>query len=109
MKGLFNNFFSGVLLEGPPGTGKTLMARTLAGEAGVPFLSTNGSGFDQIFVGVGVMRVKNLFERAKELAPCIIFIDEIDAIGSSRNSVSVSPHASVTTVFFLLNSKKKYG
>lgn len=84
----------GVLLEGQPGTGKTLMARALAGEAGVPFLSTNGSAFDQIFVGVGVMRVRNLFERAKELAPCIIFIDEIDAIGSSRNSVSVSPHAS---------------
>merc|ERR1719204_2124409 len=84
----------GVLLEGPPGTGKTMMARALAGEAGVPFLSTNGSAFDQIFVGVGVMRVRNLFERAKELAPCIIFIDEIDAIGSSRGGVSVSPHAS---------------
>jgi len=84
----------GVLLEGPPGTGKTMMARALAGEAGVPFLATNGSAFDQIFVGVGVMRVKNLFERAKELAPCIIFIDEIDAIGSSRGGVSVSPHAS---------------
>eukprot|EP00494_Astrolonche_serrata_P000208 UN00210 len=84
----------GVLLEGSPGTGKTLMARALAGEAGVPFLSTNGSAFDQIFVGVGVMRVRNLFERAKELAPCIIFIDEIDAIGSSRGGLSVSPHAS---------------
>merc|ERR550537_177588 len=84
----------GVLLEGSPGTGKTLMARALAGEAGVPFLSTNGSAFDQIFVGVGVMRVRNLFERAKELAPCIVFIDEIDAIGSSRGGVSVSPHAS---------------
>jgi len=83
----------GVLLEGSPGTGKTLMARALAGEAGVPFLSTNGSAFDQIFVGVGVMRVRNLFERAKELAPCIVFIDEIDAIGSSRGG-SVSPHAS---------------
>jgi len=85
----------GVLLEGPPGTGKTLMARALAGEAGVPFLSTNGSAFDQIFVGVGVMRVKNLFERAVELAPSIIFIDEVDAIGSSRGAGSgVSPHAS---------------
>merc|ERR1719204_1755278 len=84
----------GVLLEGPPGTGKTMMARALAGEAGVPFLSTNGSAFDQIFVGVGVIRVRNLFERAKELAPCIIFIDEIDAIGSSRGGVSFSPHAS---------------
>jgi len=84
----------GVLLEGSPGTGKTLMARALAGEAGVPFLSTNGSAFDQIFVGVGVVRVRNLFERAKELAPCIVFIDEIDAIGSSRGGASVSPHAS---------------
>jgi len=84
----------GVLLEGSPGTGKTLMARALAGEAGVPFLSTNGSAFDQIFVGVGVMRVRNLFERAKELAPCIVFIDEIDAIGSSRGGASMSPHAS---------------
>jgi len=84
----------GVLLEGQPGTGKTLMARALAGEAKVPFLSTNGSSFDQIFVGIGVMRIKNLFNRAKELAPCIIFIDEIDAIGSTRSSVSMSPHSS---------------
>merc|ERR1719336_2696636 len=84
----------GVLLEGQPGTGKTLMARALAGEAKVPFLSTNGSSFDQIFVGVGVQRVKNLFARAKQLAPCIIFIDEIDAVGSTRNTVSTSPHAS---------------
>merc|ERR1719336_2420277 len=84
----------GVLLEGPPGTGKTLLARALAGEAKVPFLSTNGSSFDQVFVGIGVMRVKNLFSRAKELAPCIVFIDEIDAVGSTRNTVSTSPHAS---------------
>eukprot|EP00495_Collosphaeridae_sp_1-RS-2012_P003233 TRINITY_DN2689_c0_g1_i1.p1 TRINITY_DN2689_c0_g1~~TRINITY_DN2689_c0_g1_i1.p1 ORF type:complete len:173 (-),score=11.78 TRINITY_DN2689_c0_g1_i1:236-754(-) len=84
----------GVLLEGRPGTGKTLMARALAGEAKVPFLSTNGSSFDQIFVGVGVMRIKNLFNRAKELAPCIIFIDEIDAVGSSRSALSVTPHSS---------------
>lgn len=84
----------GVLLEGQPGTGKTLMARALAGEAKVPFLSTNGSSFDQIFVGIGVMRIKNLFNRAKELAPCIIFIDEIDAIGSTRSAGSMSPHSS---------------
>jgi len=76
------------------------MARALAGEAGVPFLSTNGSAFDQIFVGVEVMRVRNLFERAKELAPCIVFIDEIDAIGSSRGGASMSPHASVRVFFF---------
>ena len=74
----------GVLMSGPPGTGKTLMARALAGEAGVPFLSTNGASFDEVFVGVGVMRVKKLFERAKELSPCIIFIDEIDAIANTR-------------------------
>jgi len=84
----------GVLLEGRPGTGKTLMAKALAGEAKVPFLSTNGSSFDQIFVGIGVMRIKNLFNRAKELAPCIVFIDEIDAVGSTRNAVSYSPHSS---------------
>merc|ERR1719384_891895 len=71
-----------------------MMARALAGEAGVPFLATNGSAFDQIFVGVGVMRIKNLFNRAKQLAPCIVFIDEIDAVGSTRNTVSTSPHAS---------------
>jgi len=86
----------GVLLEGRPGTGKTLMARALAGEAKVPFLSTNGSSFDQIFVGVGVVRIKNLFNRAKELAPCIIFIDEIDAVGSTRSATSVTPHSSDT-------------
>jgi len=84
----------GVLLEGRPGTGKTLMAKALAGEAKVPFLSTNGSSFDQIFVGIGVMRIKNLFNRAKELSPCIIFIDEIDAVGSTRNAASYSPHSS---------------
>jgi len=86
----------GVLLEGRPGTGKTLMARALAGEAKVPFLSTNGSSFDQIFVGVGVVRIKNLFNRAKELAPCIIFIDEIDAVGSTRSATTLTPHSSDT-------------
>ncbi|ETO16168.1 hypothetical protein RFI_21190, partial [Reticulomyxa filosa] len=74
----------GVLLAGPPGTGKTLMARALAGEAGVPFFATNGASFDEVFVGVGVVRVKRLFERAKEKSPCIVFIDEIDAIGNTR-------------------------
>lgn len=74
----------GVLMAGPPGTGKTLLARALAGEAGVPFLATNGASFDEIFVGVGVMRVRKLFERAKERAPCIVFIDEIDAIANTR-------------------------
>merc|ERR1712130_80064 len=74
----------GVLMAGPPGTGKTLLARAVAGEAGVPFLATNGASFDEIFVGVGVMRVRKLFERAKERAPCIVFIDEIDAIANTR-------------------------
>jgi len=74
----------GILMSGAPGTGKTLLARALAGEAGVPFLATNGASFDEIYVGVGVARVRKLFERAKELAPCIVFIDEIDAIGNTR-------------------------
>ena len=76
----------GVLLEGGPGTGKTLMARAVAGEADVPFLSISGSEFIEVFVGVGASRVRNLFEKAKELAPCVIFIDEIDAVGRQRGA-----------------------
>ncbi|HVZ78994.1 MAG TPA: ATP-dependent zinc metalloprotease FtsH [Gemmatimonadaceae bacterium] len=74
----------GVLLVGPPGTGKTLLARAVAGEAGVPFLSINGSEFVELFVGVGAARVRALFEQARQSAPCIIFIDEIDALGRAR-------------------------
>ena len=76
----------GVLLQGPPGTGKTLLAKAIAGEAGVPFYSMSGSDFVEMFVGVGASRVRNLFDQAKKNAPCIIFIDEIDAVGRSRGA-----------------------
>ena len=76
----------GVLLVGPPGTGKTLLAKAIAGEAGVPFFSISGSDFVEMFVGVGASRVRDLFEQAKKNAPCIIFIDEIDAVGRQRGA-----------------------
>ena len=76
----------GVLLVGPPGTGKTLLARAVAGEAGVPFFNLSGSDFVEMFVGVGAARVRDLFKQAQEQAPCIIFVDELDAIGKSRGS-----------------------
>ena len=76
----------GVLLFGPPGTGKTLLARAIAGEAGVPFFSISGSDFVEMFVGVGASRVRDLFEQAKKNAPCIVFIDEIDAVGRQRGA-----------------------
>jgi len=76
----------GVLVVGPPGTGKTLLAKAIAGEAGVPFFSISGSDFVEMFVGVGASRVRDMFEQAKKHAPCIIFIDEIDAVGRSRGA-----------------------
>ncbi|TNJ40784.1 ATP-dependent zinc metalloprotease FtsH [Phaeobacter sp. B1627] len=77
----------GILLVGPPGTGKTLLARAVAGEAGVPFFSISGSEFVEMFVGVGAARVRDLFEQARQAAPCIIFIDELDALGRARSAV----------------------
>jgi cell division protease FtsH len=76
----------GALLVGPPGTGKTLLAKAVAGEAGVPFFSISGSEFVEMFVGVGASRVRDLFEQAKKNAPCIVFIDEIDAVGRQRGA-----------------------
>ena len=76
----------GVLLTGPPGTGKTLMAKALAGESGVPFIQSSASEFIELFVGVGASRVRDIFKQAKEKAPCIVFIDEIDAIGRQRGT-----------------------
>jgi len=78
----------GAIMEGPPGTGKTLLARAVAGEAGVPFVSASGSEFVEMFVGVGASRVRDLFSQAKKNAPCIVFIDEIDAIGGQRAGAS---------------------
>jgi cell division protease FtsH len=82
----------GILLVGPPGTGKTLLARAVAGEAGVPFFSIGGSEFVEMFVGVGAARVRDLFEQARKHAPCIIFIDELDALGRARGTFMLGGH-----------------
>lgn len=92
----------GVLLVGPPGVGKTLLARAVAGEAGVPFFHASGSEFDELFVGLGAKRIRQLFSAAKEQAPCIIFIDEFDSVGAKRTSSAIHPYAN-QTVNQLLN------
>jgi len=86
----------GCLLVGPPGTGKTLLARAVAGQAGVPFFHASGSEFDEVLVGQGARRVRDLFKAAKERAPCVIFIDEIDSVGSKRTSSALHPYANQT-------------
>eukprot|EP00854_Cymbomonas_tetramitiformis_P010893 gene10893-12888_t len=78
----------GVLLTGPPGTGKTLLAKAVAGEAGVPFISTSGSDFVELFVGLGARRVRGLYKEARALAPCVLFIDELDGVGKSRSNTT---------------------
>jgi cell division protease FtsH len=93
---------SGVLLCGPPGMGKTLLAKAIAGEAGVPFFTTSGSDFSNMFVGVGASRVRDMFERARQNAPCILFIDEFDGVGMARSANSASSEQSVQTVNQLL-------
>ena len=82
----------GVLLVGPPGTGKTLLAKAVAGEAGVPFFSLSGSDFVEMFVGVGAARVRDMFQQAQAKAPCIVFIDELDALGKTRGTSVVGGH-----------------
>ncbi|KAL0278582.1 UNVERIFIED_CONTAM: hypothetical protein PYX00_000362 [Menopon gallinae] len=86
----------GVLLVGPPGTGKTLLARAVAGEAGVPFFHAAGPEFDEVLVGQGARRVRDLFKAAKENAPCVVFIDEIDSVGSKRTNSVLHPYANQT-------------
>ena len=86
----------GVILYGPPGTGKTLLARAVAGKAGVPFFYASGSEFDEVLVGQGARRVRDLFKAAKERAPCVIFLDEIDSVGGKRSSSDLHPYANQT-------------
>ncbi|MCL4155321.1 UNVERIFIED_CONTAM: hypothetical protein GTU68_040368 [Idotea baltica] len=82
----------GVLLVGPPGTGKTLLSKAVAGEAGVPFFTLSGSDFVEMFVGVGAARVRDMFQQAEQRAPCIVFIDELDALGKTRGNGQMGSH-----------------
>ena len=93
----------GALLIGPPGTGKTLLAKGVAGESNVPFLSINGSEFEEVYVGLGARRVRKLFEQARKMAPCIIYIDEIDAVGGKRNSMAGEDSLGAQTMNQLLS------
>jgi ATP-dependent Zn protease len=88
----------GVLLHGAPGTGKTLIARAIAGESGVPFLYVSGSNFDEMYVGVGAKRIREMFKKARESAPCIIFIDEIDTLLSSSRRYGAEHSSSKSTI-----------
>lgn len=99
----------GVVLYGPPGTGKTLVAKAIANEAGVPFLSVSGSDFVEMYVGLGAKRVRELFKKAKKEAPCIVFIDEIDAVGTKRGSGTGSNSEKDQTINALLNELDGFG
>lgn len=99
----------GVLLTGPPGTGKTLLAKSCAGEAGVPFFSVSGSDFVEVFVGVGASRVRQLFQQAKENAPSIIFVDELDAVGKKRQNKMGSNDERESTLNQLLVEMDGFG
>jgi cell division protease FtsH len=90
------------MLVGPPGTGKTLLAKAIAGEAGVPFLTLSGSDFVEVFAGLGAARVRDLFAKARQKAPCIVFIDEIDAVGRKRSQMAWHNDERETTLNQLL-------